>query len=250
MKLLLFLSFSLLSLHSFSQNPEIEADYELQGYLKNYKEFDFEKLLATKFNHISEIDTKRSIKKYSREIDFNFTEDLYEISIEYISGNTIRSMDYNLRVFKENDKVFGVIVSEELWQRKYFYFDYDKLHDYVEKHNTFYGSEKSMRDFINETKDGEVYTYYCGFSAPIKKIPSYDGHLFNNKKNVDVFKNWLYSFNIEKQNYGIDALEYLTKKGKIELTENDIKAIDHIKKRNSILETCSGCLMGIYKKRY
>lgn len=230
MRLLLFISFSLFSLHSFSQNPQIEADYELQGYLKNYTEFDFEKLLATKFNHITDIDSKRSAKKYSREIDFNFTEDLFEISIEYINGNTIGHMNYNLRVFKENDKTFGIIVSEELWQRKYFYFDYDKLYEYVEKHNAFYGCEKSMHDFINDTKDGQVYTYHCGFSAPIEKTPTNEGYRFNDKKNVDVFRNWLYSFNVEKQNYGIDALEYLTKKGKIQLTENDIKTIEHIKK--------------------
>jgi hypothetical protein len=52
------------------------------------------------------------------------------------------------------------------------------------------------------------------------------------------------------QTYGVEALEYLQNKKGIKLSELDKKLLLNIKNRNSILNTCSGCLIGIYEKAF
>jgi hypothetical protein len=59
----------------------------------------------------------------------------------------------------------------------------------------------------------------------------------------------LKSFNCETQAYGVAGFNMLAKK-EYEIPFNILKLIQHIKKRNAELVTCSGCLAGIINKIY
>lgn len=117
-------------------------------------------------------------------------------------------------------------------------------------HNEFYQSKLTITDFVNQSLEDHIYGYVCGFAPISYDVPRYNDLLFNKEKNISEFRNWIKSFNIELQTYGVEALQYLQNKKGIKLSELDKKLILNIKNRNSILNTCSGCLIGIYKKAF
>lgn len=248
-KKLLLIIFNLFFTTVFSQNIEIEVDYEIQGYFKDFNNFDMENLKSKNFKHIlnelNEID-----KVYEREIDFDVFETKYDFEVKYLSNKSVHYLHYEIKILKEKDSIIGLICYENVRKKIDYYFDYEEIQNIIEKHNDFYVTKSDLSDFVNGFTNEYTYGYACGNSPKIEKTPSYNGYKYNDKRNLNEFRKLLKSYNIENQNYGLDAIEFLNKSGKIKLNEDDRKIIEHIKKRNSLLNTCSGCNVGIFEKRF
>ena len=248
MRNLIIFIFLISSCSSFSQNRnELEADYEMQGYFKNYWEFNLDSLKNKKFKHVKEINSLTGGFQFERQRDAGVTESIYNITIDFAEGKWMKYKEYNVHIFSKNDSIFGLINYDQYREKTNYYFDFGKLKAYLEYHNEFYQSELTITDFVNQILDDHIYGYVCGYAPVVYDVPRYNDLKFDKKKNISEFRNWIKSFNPELQTYGIDALEYLDKNKGIKLTELDKKLISNIKKRNSILNTCSGCL-GIYEK--
>lgn len=236
---------------SFSQNKnELKADYEMQGYFKDYSEFNLDSLKRKKFNVIRQIDPRLTGFRFERQIDAGVTESIYDISIEYVEGEWMNYKEYKVHVFSKNDSIFGIINYDTYREKTNYYFDFEKLQNYLDFHNEFYQSNLTRKDFISQVLADHIYGYVCGEAPVIYEIPRYDDLKFDKKRNISKFRNWLKSFSPELQTYGVDALKYLEKNKDIQLTAFDEKLILNIKKRNSTLNTCSGCLIGLYEKAF
>jgi len=242
---LLLNSFSL-----FSQNRnEIEADYEIQGYFKNFIEFNLDTLKSKKFNYIRKVDSSFGGLLIKRQRDFNITESIYNIAIHFPEGKWMKYKEYKVHIFSENDSIFGLINFDPYREKTNYYFDFDKLNEYLKCHNIYYESELKISDFINQILDDNTYGYICGYAPIVYDVPRYNDFLFDDTSNIVEFKKWIKSFNLELQTYGVDALKYLEKRKKYRLTEMDKKIIENIKVRNSELKSCDGCIIH-YKKNY
>lgn len=248
MRILIIYIILLFSLQSFSQNrAEIEADYEIQGYFKNYENFNVDSLKNQKFKFVKEDDRGFGKLLFERKRDNGVSEKIYQVLINYIHGRYTKYKEYKVHTFSKNDSIFGLINYDPYREKANYYFDFGKLQNYLEYHNEFYQTKFTTTNFVNQVLDDHIYGYVCGFAPVVYDVPRYNNLMFDKKKNISEFRNWIKSFNPELQTYGIDALEYLEKNKRIKLTELDRKLISNIKNRNSILNTCSGCL-GVYKK--
>ena len=241
-----------ISIQSFSQEKAFE---ELDSYLSDYRQFDFEQFIRHDFENF-EIEDNHFNGGYltTRERDWKITESIYHFEINYWIEKSSRYRFLNLHTFSQNGEIFLVIYhndsfSERVLEPKYFG-RIEKLKSVLNAHNNFYHSDFSIEDMISQLSEGEVYGYACGDAPIIEKIPSIKGYKFNQKSNLEIFRNWLQSFNLEMQTYGVDAIGYLVRNKGLKLSIEDQKIINHIKERNSILNTCSGCLEGLYKKAF
>ncbi|NHN24717.1 hypothetical protein FIA58_003425 [Flavobacterium jejuense] len=234
---------------SFSQSKnEIEADFEMQTYFKNYSEFNLDSLKKKKFKAVKEIESLRTDFEFERVLDGGIKESIYNIVINFVDEHSFKDKEYKVHIFKKNNSIFGLINYDAHRKKKNQYFEEEKLDDYLQFHNIFYQTNFNTTDFVSQVLENLIYSYYCGYGATITKVPEYNNLKFNKKKNRKTFTNWLKSFNPELQTYGLDALLYLEKNKGIQVTELEKKLIANIKNRNSVLNTCSGCEMGIYEK--
>ena len=241
----------LFSHSSFSQNEiELKADYEMQGYFKDYSKFNIDSLKREKFKIIKQIDPRRTGFRFERQIDSVVTEAIYDISIEYVEGEWMKYKEYKVHLFSRNDSIFGLINYDTFREKSNYYFDFEKLQNFLDYHNEFYQSNFTGKDFINQVLAEHIYGYVCGIAPVFYEVPRYDDLKFDKKRNISKFRDWLKSFSPELQTYGVDALNYLEKNKGIQLTPLDKKLILSIKTRNSILNTCSGCLIGLYEKAF
>lgn len=235
--------FLFIAISSFSQNrSNIEADYEIHGYFKNYQEFDIDTLKKKKFKHIRTINSTIGGFEFERMLDNNLKQSIYTITADLpIKGRTYYKK-YSVSVFSKSDSIIGLITYNVYTGSVNSYFDYKKLDVHIELHNKFYETKLRISDFVDQLKKMETYGYSCDY-APISNAPLvYKDVYFDNIRNGKYFRNWLTSFSPELQSFGVDALEYLEEKYKLPLSPNEKKIITHVKTRNSKLQACSGCV--------
>lgn len=249
-KTIIFLCIILHSFQLFSQNKnEIDADYEIQSYFKNYESFNIDTLMNKKFNSF-EIDTVFLNDCLSialqRERDNCLSERIYDVKILFAEKGYMRIKLYKTHIFsnKNDGKIVGLINYNSHREKTNFYFDFEYLKNYIKKHNVFYNTKFGIKDFINQVTD----THYCGNCSSTFYIPPrYLDLEFDKQENVSEFRNWIKSFNIELQTNGVEALEYIEKSKNYKLTEFDKKIINNIKTRNSTVIYCSGDVVLYWK---
>jgi|SRR5690606_4868654 len=228
----------LLTIHtnSIAQNNaiEIEADYEIQGYFKNYADFNIDSLLIKEWTHITMVSDFHTKEILQRDIDFGLTEIIYNVNIIYSENEPgLKVKPYKVNVYKENDSIIGLINYEPHRNKVNFYFNFEKLAKVIDKHNSFYNVKSDYSDFIKESTIDRKFDYVIKENNEIEIL---DSKLIYYKSDVifkQVYSKWLKSYNIDLQNYGAKSLEYLSEKEKIELTDEEKKLIKHINKRNS-----------------
>jgi len=246
-KILLILFF-LFGIQIYSQE---NAFIELDTYLSDYKNFDFKKFKNHEFENLTfEVNTIEGDSVAQREIDWKITETIYALEVSYRQDNSFKYKFLALRTFAQNGDIFLIIYHNDMFDGedsnpKYFGRD-EKINSILKAHNDFYKSNLTVKEMINQISEDELYS--CDENNSSEKIPSHNGYEFI-KSNIDEFRNWTQSFNPELQTSGIHALEYLQKKNNVKLIEQDKKIIKHIKTRNSLLNSCSGCLI-IYRKAF
>lgn len=118
----------------------------------------------------------------------------------------------------------------------------------MKKRNKFYNSSKSTRQLIKEISFDEEYAFYCGDGSPKTQKGKYIEQLVEDES-IDTLIDMLKSFNCETQAYGVAGFNMLSKR-EYKISFDVQKLIDHIKKRNSELVVCSGCLSGLIDKIY
>lgn len=251
-KIVLYL-FLFQSMILFSQNSEeIEADYEMQGYFKNYQEFNLDTLKKKKFKHILGINTIRGGFEFDRMLDYNLKHSIYTIIVDFpLENKNYRYIEYKVHVFSKNDVIIGLINYNTFRKKTNSYFDYEKMLVHMDSHNDFYETELEISDFVSQLEKLEIYGYACGLMADLGKPLEHNEIYFSDIRNAEIFRTWLKSFSPELQSFGVDALEFLEENEKLPLSPHEKKIIQHIKLRNSVLYACGGCIVSprkIYKK--
>lgn len=259
MKNLFLLIAILFSAMCYSQQ---NIDEELQLYLSDFKHFNFEKLKNKEFKY--SVDTlnlpqylrNTFYKKVTRDLDFGIKESIYSICLNYVRDDDFLKHTSNiLHVLSKDSTIIGIICLNEYKKIKTTHFDESEIRKYITRHDSLYQTTTQIDDFVNELTQQTVYGYLCGIAPVLRDIPEKDGLKFNDMKNIEVFRKWIRSYNPELQTYGVDAINYIYKQPKFSigkkqsiLEKQDKDLVKYVKYRNSIINTCSGCFVGIYER--
>lgn len=195
--------------------------------------------------------------RITRDLDFGIKESILQGKQDYVSRTAINEKYkiHKVHILTKNSQVIAII-GKISYDGIKSYLNELEMDQFIQKHDSLYKSKTSKMGLISDILKEETYGYSCGIAPVIGGSLENNGFYFNDIKNKDVFRTWLRSYNVELQSYGVDALSYLYNnkpsftigKKEKDIRDQDNFIISHIKNRNSIINTCSGCLVGIYMR--
>jgi hypothetical protein len=112
------------------------------------------------------------------------------------------------------------------------------------QYNSFYDAYFRFPEFIKELTRDLYFSLGCGETGGDLPPQAKQMVKWVEAGKIGKLVEWLKSPNFELQAYAVQGLMLIQKKG-IQLEQKVIDAIDHLKKRNSIILHCSGCIMGL-----
>jgi len=210
---------------------------ELKSLLETIEKTDSLKE-KIKTAHFEKLDIIEVYVELERDIDFGYRH--HRILIIPVSGSDLKlnfiskngnmktgwisefqldnNTHLNLKLFKSSPKLFT---------------------EYVFNHNKYYETNLDEREFKNQILDEYVVGFACGFSGKEISKESKKSIRYSNNKNSKKLNELLTSFSPELQTLGAIGLIKINK-----ITDKQNVIIDHLKKRNSIIFSCSGCVYG------
>jgi len=220
---------------------------KLKTFLKTVNETDSlkEKIKTAKLENLEILEVYVELE---RDIDFGYKH--HRMTILHLSG-----WDLKLNFISKNGRIeFGWISEYQLNKDKHLQLKQFKsspvlMKEYLTNHNKFYGTNLNKTEFQNQIITEYVIGFGCG-SFNLNDVEKDFKKGFNSKKldklkNRKYYRNWLKSFSPEIQTYGAIGLLSILDKYKISITEEEKRIINHLKQRNSIIMSCSGCLVGL-----
>lgn len=239
-KLIYFLLVYLSIIPSFGQ----EAQKYFEQIEKIVNKETFSSNLYGKLDSLQakKIPSRSGISKYlDRDLDFGYKHQRINLQINF--------ENFRVDLLTSNDSVLLSVISHN---------DYKKLQTtnyeetsvlkYLALRNNFYGSNKKIKNLEEEISSNITYAFYCGDGLPKTDEGKHIERLVNTRS-INKLNEMLSNINIETQTYGVAGFEMLTKKG-VKIPKEQKEIIKYIKKRNSEVVTCRGCLTGLVEKIY
>jgi hypothetical protein len=224
-----------------------------QGETEAKENFIKLKQLLSKENSATKLQLKLdSLNLTSKDQRNNFVSNHLnrDIDFEFIHKRILAHFDlfeYQIDLVVKNDSIYLKSLKTEYF-KKYKYQSLNKMQllSYLEKRNEFYKSNKSSKQLIKEIVINENYAMYCGEviqytdeAVKVKKLAE--------AKKIKSLKKMLSNFSCEEQAYGIMGFSFLSE-NEIQIPNDCQRLIEHIKIRNSELQVCQGCIIGLVKK--
>ena len=242
MRILLIISLVVLTISVHGQDKK-----ETNAYFNLIKEIVSSERLGNNLVHRLDTLSSKFIPSRSRVNDY-FNRDIefgFKHRRIYVSLNLA---GYQIDLFCYNDTIFLNSITSSYTSINYDSYNKGIIDQFLKKRNKFYASTKTARQLIKEISYDEEYAFYCGDGSPKTQMGKNIEQLVEDES-TDTLLDMLKSFNCETQAYGVAGFTLLSKKD-YEVPPDGQKLIDHIKKRNSELVVCSGCLSGIVDKIY
>ena len=177
----------------------------------------------------------------NRDIDFNYKHKRIRVSFD--------NYDFQIDLITKNDSLFFKLLKTEYFKNfTYQTQNKNELGNLINLRNEYYNSKKNLKDLSKEITTNETYAMYCGESFSI----TYQGIIIQKlvkDKDIESLTKMLSSYNCEKQSFGVLGFSLLDEIN-FEIPKKVLLIIEHIKKRNSELQICSGCITGIMNKIY
>ncbi|KAA5543374.1 hypothetical protein [Adhaeribacter rhizoryzae] len=181
------------------------------------------------------------MKYLDRDIDFGYKHQRINIQINF--------EDFRVDLLTSNDSVLLSVISHNDHKKlQSTYYTEAAVLKYLGLRNDFYGSNKKIKDLEEEISSNITYAFYCGDGLPKTNEGKHIERLVNTKS-INKLNEMLNSINIETQTYGVAGFEMLSKKF-VKISKEQKEIIKYIKRRNSEVVTCSGCLTGLVVKIY
>jgi hypothetical protein len=231
MKSTLFLLFFIsLNLVCYSQS---EID-ELGIYItENQNITELKKIKNIRLNSFNIIASNVEIE---RDIDFGYKH--LRIAIIPSPGE-----DYLINIIYKNDSIIIVNVAERkiydrsILKSKYIIYDTNFFSEYIIKHNNFYDSKQTIKDFEEFILSENIVGFGCGIVGTDISYASKKTEKYIKKKDVVGLNNLLTSICPELQVLGAIGLIKVNK-----ISSKQIKIIKYLTNRNSVIFSCAGCV--------
>lgn len=242
----------LLPFCNFSQNSYQRVSIEMNEIFEDYKNFSLEKVLNHDFKSDYKVIKKQTKVIFDRNLDFGYHNKRILITINNYGqapSDRTNNFGYVVDLVVKNDSIIAFLNLKTHKPDSQIYYDEFNIQRYVNLHDEFYNTKTSVNDFISSFENQSTYGFFCGYSPIIEEIPSHNGFYFDKIENRKTFVEWLKSYDLGLQAYGVTAMEFLRDNKKIILTEEENRFIKNIRIRNTIISVCSGC-MSEYSKLY
>ena len=248
MKFIYSFLLTLISLTIFCQENNYEvAKKEFENFIIQADSIKIQNIKNEKFEKI--LDIEQFYHSITRLLDFDLKESIYELRFMYSFNHILRGRGVRIYVFYLNGKEVGKIIDYNQYQNESKQISsnfHNEINKYILKHNKFYNTKSTQENFIKDFLNSKIYGDGCGYEMTrIKKIDDVERDIL---ENAEKYINWMKSHNPEIQMWGYSEIEKLLKKNLIELESDELKIYNHIKERNLVIETCSGCTFGIFEK--
>ncbi|WP_212005652.1 hypothetical protein [Chitinophaga sp. HK235] len=194
------------------------------------------------------------VRNIYRPLDVGFYHIRYQVSYW--------RMNYFINVLMKNDSIFMLTAynCEDLWGNASDYKDAPKhlrLYQYdsvgastfLRLRNRIYRSEKTLDDLVNELSTSTMYAMHCGDGNPLTSRGKHIYALIKEENPFPEIARMLQHLLPEEQAYGVTAIDMLIKKG-VDINNRNYLLYRHIKKRNTAVNTCSGCSAGLVEPLY
>ncbi len=208
----------------------------LNNNIQNKKTIiELSKLKSEKFESLSILTIQNEVE---RKIDFGFIH-------HRILVITHNDGDFRVDIISENNIIKFGLISVLSWKdeqpEKYKIINHSDsfIKNYLKKHNIFYKSDLKEEDFIEQLNNEYIIGFGCGIVG--MDIPK-KSELFKKyikQKNRKRLNNWLRSFSPELQTLGAMGIVELKS-----ISEDELRVMEHLNKRNTSINTCMGCLYG------
>ena len=211
---------------------------ELKSFIEKIEKADsiLEKIKKADFQNLDVIGVYSEL---DRKIDFGYQQ--HRIIVMPISG-----LDLKLNFLSKNGNIiYGWISEYKSNNKKHlnletFRESADFLERYLAQHNEFYQSDFDQLDFENQILSEYIVGFGCGFTGDETSTESKQTLKYSENKNLVKLNEFLISIAPELQTLGTIGL---LKIGKI--SDGQKKIIQHLKNRNSEINTCAGCIYGL-----
>ena len=233
----------------FCQNSDFQREKEeFEKFIFNSDSTKIQKIKTQKFENIIEIENY--YHKITRSNDFKLSESIYELRFNYpFEKKYVKGRGVKVHLYYLEEELIGKIIDYDQYQNELKQVSTkfeSKIQKFIDNHNSFYKTKFSINEFINDSLLNTVYGDYCGYSG--EKYQKLYNLELENFENAEKYVEWMKSFNLEKQMWGYNQIQYLLKNNLIELEPEEEKIYNHIRERNAIIEMCSGCTFGIYDR--
>lgn len=176
-----------------------------------------------------------------RTLDVSYTHKRLMLQLNYYS--------FQLDFITMGDSVyFTALTNSDDGRLKSFNAHESKLEDYLSKRNKLYRSKKKLSDIQKELTYPHSFAMYCGDTAPLTTKGEQILKLVD-EQDIEAFRIMIQSISPEVQAYGVLGMELLEKR-EVPLLPFDRWLVQHLKKRDTDVVTCSGCIDGIVSKLY
>ncbi|KFC19922.1 hypothetical protein [Chryseobacterium sp. FH1] len=223
------------------------AKKEFEKFIFSSDSIQIENIKNEKFENI--LDIQNFYHPITRTLDFGLKESIYELRFMYSVNRILRGRGVKIFLFYQDGKNVGKIIDYYQYENeaKQISSKFDiTFNKYIVKHNFFYNTKTNGDIFLKDILNREVYGDGCGYEMTItRKIDDVER---DNVENVEKYIEWMKSYNPELQMWGYSEIYKLLKNNFIEVDSEELKIFNHIKKRNLVIETCSGCTLGIFEK--
>jgi hypothetical protein len=191
------------------------------------------------------IPSRSTLNEYfNRELDFGFKHRRLTLQLNF-SWYQIDLVCFNDTIVASAIGILDYYLQNELKDDHY---NTSAISILLAKRNVFYHSRKDAEQLIREISLSEMYAFNCGLGGSRTEEGKHIDQLVEDRNAhplIDMIKN----FNCETQAFGLAGLEMLEKKG-YHVPVEVKKIMAHVRKRNSDLVICSGCIMGLVRKIY
>lgn len=239
----------LLLLFIFSSVKSQEEKYDL--VMSEVFEY-LSKTDSLQLNQLKNLDLKKSnIKDFKRiitqDVDFGISRIIYEFTDVVLVEKNYRYIQYKFQKYYFNNALLGNVLNDrDSRSNKTKYHFNSNITDFLKKRNEFYKTKLNESDFFKESLKSLVYGDGCG--AGMEKVKYINKTELYLPENAETYVKWMSSSNLELQMWGYNQINYLLKKELIEINPFEEEIFNHIKERNAVIETCSGCTINLYER--
>lgn len=205
---------------------------ELKSYLDTIE--NTEQVLNLKAVKFDSLDMIEIFHDLNRKLDFGFEHQ--RISTMTWTGDLI----LNIISRKGRIKIIWISAFDSNNEKTKIIKDSGFLSTYISKHNELYKTEQTESDLKEQILAEYVVGFGCGLSGNQISKESKKSIQWTKRKSERKLNNYLTSISPELQTLGAIGL---LKIGKLDSEQK--RLIEHLKNRNSVIFSCSGCLYGI-----
>jgi hypothetical protein len=203
----------------------------------------FQEALIQKNNHYT---IKDSSQILNRQVDFGCRQIVYEIEVYY--KGEIYFGSHAILITRNDTIIFGKLqllnYDDKVVLNSNFKEDKNAISQYLVKHKELYKLKLKSKDFKKELSREIIFGFGCSFSGSFYPKEAKRMLKYVASKDQKSLSKLVRHLSPELQAYGACGLLRLERNGYI-LASADLNIIEHLKKRNSKINSCSGCIYGV-----